>query len=143
MTDILYNRGLDLTGDFESATYKALLVTGAYSPNPDHDFVSDVVAYELNASGTSYARATLGSKTRTLSDALNRITLDCADPDFGPISTGQSARYMIFYLEVTNDADSILIACLDMGGSIPTNGTSFIVNISSDGLYYSAQGASS
>lgn len=141
MASILYNRGLDELRDWESDVFKAMLVTSSYTPNKDHDYVSSVSGNELSTIGSNYARATLGSKTRTITDATDRIVYDCANPSFGAIVAGQYARYMVVYREVTNDADSILIACIDLGSSIATSGTIFSVDVDSAGLIYSNQGA--
>lgn len=138
MATTVYNRGLDELRDWTSDTIRGLLVTASYTPNKDHDFVSDVSSFEL--SGTGYARPTLSGKTRTLSDVTDRITYDADDPDFGPIIVGETARYMILYKFVTNDADSILLACYDLG-AVATNGADFVVVFDADGALYTDQGA--
>lgn len=139
MASVLYNAGMDETRDFQSDTFKALLVSSSYTPNKDHVYVSDVSANELVGAG--YARVTLSSKTRTVNNTTDRIVYDIADLAFGSIDTGEYARYVIIFKFVTNDADSIVISCHDMGGSIPTNGTAFGVAVDAAGLFYSTQGA--
>ena len=139
MANIVYNAGLDELRDFTTDTIRALLVTSSYTPNKDHDFVSTPAANEL--SGVGYSRPTLASKSRTVDDANDRITYDCVDPSFGTIAIGETARYMIVYKFVTNDADSILLACFDLGASgVATNGADFTVLVSSSGLLYHTQG---
>lgn len=133
MATTIYTRGRDELRDFGSDTFRALLVTASYTPNVDHDFVADVSANELAGSG--YSRPTLASKSRTIDDTNNRIVYDAADPSFGTIVAGETARYMIVYRFVTDDSDSILVACYDIG-SQATNGAPFVVTLSSDGLLY-------
>src|SRR5687768_7037937 len=54
------DRTIDLIGD----TLKVMLVGAGYIPDPDHDFVSDVNAQELN--GTGYANGFGGAGRKTL-----------------------------------------------------------------------------
>ena len=139
MATTVYNRGLDELRDFTTDTFRALLLDNIYTPDKDDDFVSDVSADEL--AGAGYARPTLGTKSRTIDDAQDRIEYAAADPDFGPIVAGETAQYMVVYRFVTNDADSILIACYDIGG-VPTNGAAFVVQWdATDGFAYTDQGA--
>ena len=55
----MYNRAKVQHGsiNWDTHTFRVLLATSSYTPNVDHDFVSDVVANE--ATGTGYARQTL------------------------------------------------------------------------------------
>lgn len=139
MATTVYNIGLDELRDFTTDTIRAMLLDNTYTPDKDHDFVADVVAAEL--AGAGYARETLTTKARTVSDANDRIEYTADDPDFGAVAVGETAQYMVVYKFVTNDADSILLSCFDLGG-VPTNGASFVVQWDvTDGFTYTDQGA--
>lgn len=141
MATTVYNRGLDELRAFTTDTFEALLLNDAgYVPDKDHDYVADLTPGTNEISGAGYTRQTLGGKTRTIDDALNRITYDCSDLGFGSIAAGENVEAVVVYRLVTNDADSILIAYYPLG-LIATTGLPFPVIISSAGLIYTDQGA--
>lgn len=142
MADTIYNRGIPQWGaQFEAGVIKALLLKGAgYVVNPDHDFVADLAPGDNEAEGAGYARETLTGKVQTIDDAANVVTYDADDPDFGPIVAGENITGMVVYREVTNDADSILLAYYELAATA-TNGTAFVVTLHADGLARFAQAA--
>lgn len=142
MADTLFTRGIPEWGDsFTGGTVKALLLKGdGYVPNVDHDFVADVNPGANELTGAGYARETLTGKAETLVDASDRVMYDADNPDFGAIAAGETVTGMVVYLEVTNDADSILLGYYELTPT-PTNGTSFLVTLSADGLAYFRQAA--
>jgi hypothetical protein len=107
----LYNRGKALNKDFTAGTWRWILLTSAYVPNPDHDFVSDVVANE--ASGSGYARQNVAGQAITIDDANDRADHDATNPTFGPMTS--AFRYLGLYKFGTNDADSELHSYYDVG----------------------------
>ena len=141
MADLLYNRGLDELAAFATNTYKVLLLKGSgYTPNKDHDFVSDLTVASNEVAGSGYSRQTLASKTRTIDDTNDRITYDAADPAFGSIVAGETVSAMVMFRFVTNDSDSILIGYFDLTDT-PTDGNPFTVVLGANGLVYIDQGA--
>lgn len=136
MADGLYNRGLDELAPFTTSTYRFLLLKGAgYTFNKDHDFVADLTPGSNEVTVAGYARPTAGTKTRTVDDTNDRITYDCADPNFGTTVAGETVSAMVFYRFVTNDADSILIGYYDLADTA-TSGVPFIVTVGTAGLVY-------
>lgn len=134
MADVLYNRGLSEWGDnFTGGTIKALLVQNTYVPDPDHDFVASVASDEV--ADASYARKTLASKTETVDDVNNRVKFDCADIVWTALAGGDTVSAVVIYLEVTNDADSILLAYYDVPNQV-TSGTDYTFAPHADGLAY-------
>lgn len=138
MASFLYNRGL-LTGPtaLAGATVKAMLVNSSYTPNKDHDYVSDgPAANEL--SGTGYAsgfsgsgRKTLASFAATVDDTNDRVYVDATDLTWASIDAGTAAA-LILYINGSSDADSVLLAYIDSGGfPKTTNGGDLIVEWSS------------
>lgn len=107
----IYNRGKALNKDFTAGTWRWMLVTSAYVPDIDHDFVSDVVANE--ASGAGYARQNVAGQAIVIDDASDRADHDANNPTFGPMTT--NFRYLILYKFETADADSQLHSYFDIG----------------------------
>lgn len=123
-----YNSGArdiaDRTIDYAADTIKLILVTSAYTPDPDHDFASDLTN-EL--SGTGYTggfggsgRKTIGSKAFETDTTNNRVELTFGAVTWTAINAG-NPKYAILVKEITNDAASRLIAYLDLG-TVVTNG---------------------
>lgn len=122
MASNLYHRSLkkimDRTINLASDTLKVMLVGTGYTPNKDHEFVSDVVANEV--AGTGYAggyagsgRKTLTSKVITYSDSEDKAYMDADDLTWAGISAGTLAKAIVFD-ERGSDAASEIIACIDI-----------------------------
>lgn len=136
MADVLYTRGIPEWSELTTGTYRFLLLKGSgYTPNKDHDFVSDLVPASNEVTVSGYSRQTLASPTETFDDTNDRTVYDCADPSFGTLVAGETVSAMVLYRFVTNDADSILMAYYDLTDT-PTAGTAFPVAINSSGLVY-------
>lgn len=141
MPDLAYTRGLHLLGqgalNLATADLRCLLVTSSYSPDVDHDFVSDVVAAEL--SGGNYVRKTLASKTWTAVDAADEVQADAADLLWSGLqAVAGTPTHAIVFLQVTNDADSPLVAALTLSPVTAPNGGDYTVAL--DALGYLALG---
>lgn len=115
----VWDRSIDVIAD----TLKVVLATSAYTPDKDHEFVSSASAAEL--SGTGYVggfggsgRKTLASKALAKDNTLDIAKLTAADLTWTAINAG-TIRYAIVIKEITNDAASLLIACIDIN---PTSG---------------------
>lgn len=105
------------------STYRAMLLLSTYTFNPDHDYVSDVVAYEA-AGGT---RQTLASRVVTIDDSLNSAVFDFDDVTFPTVTTGQTLGGMIVYRYVTGDSDSVLVGWYPF--TLATDGTNVTVTL--------------
>lgn len=142
MAVTVYTRGMRELSGFTSNTFKALLIKGSgYTPDPDHDYVADLVPASNEVSGAGYSRATLGTKSENIDDANDRIVYSCANPNFGNIAAGETVTGMVVFREVTNDSDSILIACYTFTGVGAGAVNPFIVTVPADGLLYQTQGS--
>ena len=140
MADLIYNRGLDELATWTSATYKFMLLKGSgYTPNKDHDFVTNLTPASNEVAGAGYTRQTVGTPTRTIDDTNDRITYDCADPAFGSIASGETVSAMVLYRQVSSDTDHILIAYFDITDT-PTSGSAFSIVVDAQGLLYVDQG---
>lgn len=144
MASFLYNKAKAeiLRGNIPwvSSTLKMMLVTASYSPNPDHDFVSSASGNEL--SGTGYiagfggsGRHTLTGKTVTEDDSNDRAVADADDVTWLAINAGTAAAGIIIK-EVTSDADSILVAYMDIA-DVATNGGDLSLQFNIAGVFFS------
>lgn len=136
MANILYDIGLDEWRDWEDETFKVLLIQDSYTVDRNHEFVDDVSSEELSVSG--YARITITSPTRTLSHSLHRYIYDCDDLDFGALAGTQTIAGAIVYKEITNDADSILMAFIELSPFV-TDGSSFVATVPTAGIAFARQ----
>jgi len=136
MASNLYNPGLekllDGTIDFENDTINVLLVDTNHTFDKTHDFVDDIVANE--ASGTGYARKTLANAAIALDAANDRVEFDADNPSYTALDAGTIAAAIIFK-QVTNDADSPLIAQIDFADLV-TNGSDVELQINTEGLFF-------
>ena len=118
MAHTIYNRHkanvANGTHDWDAGTYRVLLTTNAYTPDPDHNFVADVTN-EL--AGGGYARVDLATRTVVEDDANDRADAKADNTTFSGLSSTQTARYAVIYKFNTNDADSTLVAAMDLGAS--------------------------
>lgn len=134
--NIYYNSGLDqLHEDWTTADFLWLLAQEAYVPDRDHDFIADVTN---EVSVASYVRIVPQNPFRTVNNTKDITEFGCDPVDFGDLETSQSARWLILARDVTNDADSPLICCLDLGfARVLSN--DFIVYLHPDGFAASRQ----
>jgi hypothetical protein len=141
MASNLYQYGisliLDRTIDIAANTIKVMLVGTGYTPNKDHQFVADVVASEL--SGTGYTggfggsgRKTLASKVIGKNDSTDKAYIDGADMTWTAINAG-TIGFAIVFKEITSDALSPVIACVDVA-DIVTNGGDVTIQWDAAGL---------
>jgi hypothetical protein len=129
MASLIYNSCIDDTArgniDFDSNTFKAMLVTSSYTPNKDsHDKRDDVTN---EASGTGY---TAGGETTTVTVTKDN-TNDKVTIEFGAVSWSSStitARGCVYYKSRggASSADE-LVAYNDFGGDVSSSGGTFSV----------------
>ena len=121
-----------------SDTIKLMLVDDTYTPNRDHDFVSDVVEISGVSGYTGgfggAGRKTLASKTLAVTDASDLFTFDAADVSFGALGTGDTISGGVVIKEITNDAASVIIAFNGVTNT-PTNGASVTFQFAAAGIF--------
>jgi hypothetical protein len=128
----VYKKGLaDGDEDWPNADYRALLLTGSVTIDPDHATVAAVVAANTEASDGSYARQALGTQTNTQDDANDRANLDAATIDFGAL-TNETPTAMLIFRQVTTDSDSIPVAIFDTNFGVTANGAGYTVTTPND-----------
>lgn len=141
MANFVFNVGLGKVAEkaADGATLKLLLLKAAAADATmkDYDTVSALLgdAGVTEADFTNYARATLASITVTVDDAGDAVEVDCADVVFSSAggASNNTCTDAIIYEEVTNDADSIPLVCLD--AAFTTDGNDVTLQVHADGFY--------
>jgi hypothetical protein len=129
MASLIYNSAPDEMArgdiDFDTNTFKAMLVTSAYTPLKDtHDFRDDVTN---EVSGTGYTAGGVASAVTVTKDTANdRVTIQ-----FGAVSWASStitARACVYYKSRggASSADE-LVAYADFGSDVSSSGGTFSV----------------
>jgi hypothetical protein len=129
MASLIYNSAIDEMArgdiDFDTNTFKAMLVTSAYTPNKDtHDFRDDVTN---EVSGTGYTAGGATSTVTVTKDTINdKVTIQ-----FGAVSWASStitARGCVYYKSRggASSADEI-VAYADFGSDVSSSGGTFSV----------------
>jgi len=130
MASLIYNSAIDELArgdiDFDSNTFKAMLVTSSYTPNKDtHDFRDDVTNEVANGNGYTTGGAT-STVTVTKDTANDKVTIQ-----FGSVSWSTStitARGCVYYKSRggASSADE-LVAYNDFGSDVSSTGGTFAV----------------
>jgi len=132
MASLIYNSCLNdmATGaiDFDTDTFKIMLVTSSYTPNKDTHTKRSNVTNEIT--GTGYTSGgTTTTVTVTNDTANDRIDIDFSDVSW--TSATLTAAAAVIYKSTGTAASDNLVAYLDFAGNmISTNGT-FTVDITS------------
>lgn len=134
--------------DYLTDTIKLMLVGTAtpYTPNVDDDFVdaggaNDPVDAEINVTGYApgwggAGRKTLASKTITVDDSNNRVTMDAADATFTALGAGATIAAGIVIKEGgANDTTSQMITYQDVTDTA-TNGGDIVIQFATNGFMF-------
>lgn len=112
--------------DFDTDTFKAMLVTSAYTPDQDnHDFRNDVTNEVV---GTGYtAGGAAVTATVTQDNANNRVEVAFSDPSWA--SATITARAAVIYKSRGGAASADeLVAYVDFGADIVSTGGTFLAD---------------
>jgi hypothetical protein len=130
MASLIYNSAIDEMArgdiDFDTDTFKAMLVTSSYTPNKDtHEFRDDVTN-EAPATGNYVAGGETSTVTVTKDTANDKVTIQ-----FGAVSWSSStitARGCVYYKSRggASSADE-LVAYNDFGSDVSSSGGTFAV----------------
>jgi len=129
MASLIYNSAIDEMArgdiDFDTDTFKAMLVTSTYSPNKDtHDFRDDVTN---EATGTGYTAGGVTTACTVTKDTANdRVTLSFAAVSWSTSTI--TARALVIYKSRggASSADE-LVAYNDFGSDVSSSGGTFSV----------------
>jgi hypothetical protein len=132
MASVIYNRGLEQlargTIDFDTDTFRVMLVTSGYTEDKDaHDFRDDVTN-EVSGTGYTAGGATV-TVTVTLDTANDRVDISLGGATW-PSST-ITARKAVYYKSRGGAASADeLIAVNDFGSDVVSTGGTFTLNAS-------------
>ncbi len=132
MPSLIYNSAIDDMArgaiDFDTDTFKAMLVTSAYTPNKDTDLKRSAVTNEVT--GTGYTAGGVTSVVTVTKDTTNdKVTLQ-----FGAVSWPSStitARACVYYKSRggASSADE-LVAYNDFGSDVSSAGGTLSITAS-------------
>jgi hypothetical protein len=130
MASLIYNSAIDEMArgdiDFDTNTFKAMLVTSSYTPNKDtHEFRDDVTN-EAPATGNYVAGGETSAVTVTKDTGNDKVTIQ-----FGAVTWSSStitARGCVYYKSRggASSADE-LVAYNDFGSDVSSSGGTFAV----------------
>ena len=132
MASLIYNSAIDDMArgaiDFDTDSFKAMLVTSTYVPNKDTDLKRSAVTNEVT--GTGYTAGGVASVVTVTKDTANdKVTLQ-----FGAVSWASStitARACVYYKSRggASSADE-LVAYNDFGSDVSSTGGTFSITAS-------------
>jgi len=129
MASLIYNSAIDDMArgaiDYDTNSFKAVLVTSAYTPNKDTDLKRSAVTNEVVGTGYTAGGVTTAC-TVTKDTANDRVTIQ-----FGAVSWASStitARALVIYKSRggASSADE-LVAYNDFGSDVASSGGTFAV----------------
>lgn len=134
MASLVYNGGIRsaLTGgiDFDTDTFKIMLVTSSYTPDEDSHLDRADVTNEV-ANGNGY---TTGGGTTTVTVNAVDTTNDRVDIDFSDVSFSNAtitAAGGVIYKSTGTASTDLLVAYLDFGGDVSSSNGTFTVSVTS------------
>jgi hypothetical protein len=128
MASLIYNSAIDEMArgaiDFDSNSFKALLVTSSYTPNKDtHDFRDDVTN---EVTGTGYTAGGVTTACTVTKDTANdRVTLQFAAVSWATSTI--TARALVIYKSTGTASTDNLVAYNDFGSDVSSTAGTFSV----------------
>lgn len=133
MASLIYNSAVDDLArgaiDFDTDTFKTLLVTSSYTPNKDTHDKRDDVTNEVAATGGYSTGGETSACTVTKDTANDKVTLSFAAVSWGS-STITAAGAVIYKSRGGASSADELVAYIDFGGDVSSNGGTFSVGAS-------------
>lgn len=142
MADTVYTAGILylVQNGWAGADPRVLLIddAGTYTPDKDHDQLSDLSLGSNELSTTNYARVALTTQTEAADNVDNEVVLDADNVVFsalGPNTGGPAvgAAVVYFYVDGTA-ANDIPFLYLDSGFPKQTNGEDFTLVWNAEGI---------
>jgi hypothetical protein len=132
MASLIYNSAVEDSAkgaiDFDTDTFKTLLVTSSYTPNKDtHDRRDDVTNEVANGNGYTTGGATC-TCTVTKDTATDRVTLTFAGVNW--TSSTITARGAVIYKSTGTASADPLVAYIDFGADVTSTASTFSVSSS-------------
>ena len=132
MASLIYNSCLEDAAkgaiDFDTDTFKTLLVSSSYTPDKDaHDRADDITNEVANGNGYSTGGVTTAC-TVAKDTANDRITLTFAAASWATSTI--TARAAVIYKSTGTASADPLVAYVDFGGDVSSTGGTFSVSSS-------------
>jgi hypothetical protein len=127
MASLIYNSAVDDMArgaiDFDTDTFKVMLVTSSYTPNKDTDLKRSAVTNEVT--GTGYTAGGVTSAcTVTKVTATDRVTLSFAAVNW-PTSTITARAAVIYKSRGGASSADELVCYVDFGGDVSSTSATF------------------
>ena len=136
MADVVYNSAkVDIAaGDIvlDSDDLWILLVTSAYTPDPDAHSFRDDITNEVTGTGYTAGGMDLGTVTVSQDNTNNRALADAANPVWSTATI--TARGAVIYKKVGTAATDRLLMYLDFGSDVSSTAADFTVNLNASGF---------
>ena len=128
MASLIYNSAIDDMArgaiDFDTDSFKAMLVTSTYTPDKDTNDRRDDVTDEVV--GTGYTSGGVASVCTVTKDTANdRVTLQFAAVSWA--SSTITARALVIYKSTGTASTDALVAYNDFGSDVSSSGGTFSV----------------
>lgn len=141
MASLIYNRGLQIvqdgSADLDTDTLKVMLLANTYTPDKDHNVLTDASTHEVTGTGYTAGGATLANVSVTEDDANDRVTVDADDVTWAAATI--TARYALIYDDtLVNDP---LLYLFDFGSDQSSSGADFTIQWNAGGIFRVAQAA--
>jgi hypothetical protein len=131
MASLIYNSAIDDMArgaiDFDSNSFKALLVTSSYTPNKDTHDKRDDVTNEVTGTGYTAGGVTTAC-TVTKDTANDRVTLQFAAVSWATSTI--TARALVIYKSTGTASTDNLVAYNDFGSDVSSTAGTFSVGAS-------------
>lgn len=103
-----YNSALALINSTNWLAYdvRVLLLGPSYTPDPDHQYVSDLTSELTDA---SYSRKTLTGRTATVDLMLDQVEYAASNPMWSALSGGAQVKYLVLYKFNASDSAAQLL----------------------------------
>jgi hypothetical protein len=128
MASLIYNSAIDDMArgaiDFDSNSFKALLVTSSYTPNKDTHDKRDDVTNEVTGTGYTAGGVTTAC-TVTKDTANDRVTLHFAAVSWATSTI--TARALVIYKSTGTASTDNLVAYNDFGSDVSSTAGTFSV----------------
>ncbi len=102
-------------------TFRAMLLTSSHTQDQTDEFVADVVANEV--SDASYSRQAVTGRTVVVNGS-NEVDCGASDTPWAGLDVVVPA-FVAVYKFVTNDADSTLVAIMELTATPAADGTTY------------------
>jgi hypothetical protein len=131
MASLIYNSAVDDLArnaiDFDTDTFKIMLVTSSYTPNKDTHDRRDDVTNEITGTGYTAGGVTLVC-TVTKDTANDKVTIAFSSPSWP--STSIMARGAVIYKSTGTASADPLVAYIDFVNDVASNGGTFSIGAS-------------